>query len=115
MTALKYGYAAGTVTATDARGQAVKISFQTLARDGSKAIDIYPTTLTDGKLYIRPAVDQSVSATILSESGAVVFEKSLSASPFSPAVLDLSGLGAGPYSVKVSFGSETLIQNIVKL
>lgn len=115
VTALKYGYGVGTVTATDARGEKVSVSFKTLSRDGSKPVDIYPTTVTDGMLYIRTATDQSVSVQVISESGAVVLEKNLTATPFIPAILDMMGLGGGPYSVKVSVGSETFIQNIVKL
>ena len=115
VTALKYGYGVGTVTATDARGEKVSVSFKTLSRDGSKPVDIYPTTVTDGMLYIRTATDQSVSVQVISESGAVVLDKNLTATPFIPAILDMMGLGGGPYSVKVSVGSETFIQNIVKL
>lgn len=115
VTALKYGYAFGTVAAADARGETVSVNFKTLSRDGSKAIDIYPTAITDGNLYIRTATDQSVSVQIISETGTVVLEKSQTATPFSPAILDLSGLGSGPYAVKVTLGGETLVQNIVKL
>ena len=115
VTALKYGYGVGTVTATDARGEKVSVSFKTLSRDGSKPVDIYPTTVTDGMLYIRTATDQAVSVQVISESGAVVLDKNLTATPFIPAILDMMGLGGGPYSVKVSVGSETFIQNIVKL
>ena len=115
VTALKYGYGSGTVTATDARGEKVQVTFQTLARDGSKAVDIYPTTVTDGKLYVRTATDQSVSAQVFSESGTVVLEKSQTATPFAPAILDLSNLGGGPYAVKVTVGGESFTQNIVLL
>lgn len=115
VTALQYGYGSGTVTATDARGEKVQVSFQTLARDGSKAVDIYPTTVSDGRLYVRTATDQSIAVQLISEGGTVVLDKTQTATPFSPAVLDLSGLGGGPYSVKVTVGSETFIQNIVKL
>ena len=115
VTALKFGYGTGTVTAVDARGKTTTTSFQTLARDGNKPIDIYPTTITDGKLYIRTASDQSIAVQVISETGSVALDKNLNATPFSPAILDLSGLGGGPYSVKVTFGSETITQNIVKL
>ena len=103
------------MTATDARGESASTGFKTLARDGSKPIDIYPTTITDGKLYIRTAADQSVSAKVISEAGTVVLEKTLTATPFSPGILDLSSLGGGPYAVQVTVGSETFTQNIVKL
>ncbi|MBQ1636659.1 MAG: S8 family peptidase, partial [Bacteroidales bacterium] len=115
VTALRYGYGTGSITATDARGESTGVSFQTLARDGSKAVDIYPNTITDGKLYIRTANDQSVNAKVTSEAGTVVLEKTLTATPFSPAILDLSTLGGGPYAVEVTVGSETFTQNIVKL
>ena len=115
VTALKFGYASGTVTATDGLGASVSTSFNTLARDGSKPVDIYPTTVTDGKLYIRTATDQSIHVQVISETGTVVLEKSQNTTPFSPAVLDISNLGGGPYSVSVTFGSEVITQNIVKL
>ena len=115
VTAPKYGYSQGEVIATDARGLSVSVQFGTLARDGSKPVDIYPTTVTDGKLYIRTASDQSVGVQIISETGAVVLDKTQTATPFEPAVIDLSNLGGGPYSVKVTLGGETFTQNIVKL
>ena len=115
VTALKFGYASGTVTATDGLGASVSTSFSTLARDGSKPVDIYPTVVNDGKVYIRTATDQQVSARVISETGAVVLETSQKATPFSPAVLDISALGGGPYAVSVIFGGESFTQNIVKL
>ena len=115
VTALKYGYGSGTVTASDARGESASVSFKTLARDGNKPIDIYPTTVTDGKLYIRTAGEESISAQLISETGRVVMEQSLQATPFTPATLDLSNIGGGPYTLKVSIKGETFTQNIVKL
>ena len=115
VTALKFGYGTGTVFATDARGKTATLQFQTLARDGSKALDIYPTTVKNGKFYIRTAQEQSVDIRLISETGTLVMETSQRATPFAPAVLDMSALGVGVYSVKVSFGGETYTQNIVKL
>ena len=115
VTALKYGYGEGIVTATDARGENVSVSFKTLARDGSKPVDIYPTSVKDGKVYIRTAADQSVSARVISATGTTVLEKSQNSTPFSPAVLDISALGGGAYTVVATVGGETFTQNIVKL
>ena len=115
VTALKYGYSRGEVVATDARGMSANVQFATLARDGSKPVDIYPTTVTDGKVYIRTATEQQVSAKVISETGSTVLEKSQTATPFIPAVLDLSALGGGPYSIQVTIGGESFTQNIVKL
>ena len=115
VTALKYGYSQGEVVATDARGMSASVQFATLARDGRKPVDIYPTTVTDGKVYIRTATEQQVSAKVISETGSTVLEKSQTATPFIPAVLDLSALGGGPYSIQVTIGGESFTQNIVKL
>lgn len=115
VTALKYGYATATVTATDALGETVSTTFKTLARDGSKAIDIYPTTVTDGKLYLRTPSEQQVSVRVISETSTVVLKQTMTAASFPPGILDLSGLAAGPYSVQVDLGGETFTQNIVKL
>ena len=115
VTALKFGYASGTITATDRLGASVSTSFNTLAREGSKAIDIYPTAVTDGKLYFRTPSEQQVSVRIISETGTVVLEQTVTAASFPPGVLDLTALAAGPYSVQVELGGETFTQNIVKL
>lgn len=115
ITALRYGYAAATITASDARGASASVSFQTLARDGSKAIDIYPTVIQDGKLYLRPGENLNVRVQVLSESGTPVLEKDMPAAPFQPGILDLSGLPGGLYSVKVLFNGQSVVQNIVVL
>ncbi len=115
VTALKFGYASGKVTATDARGESVSSSFSTLARDGKEPIDIYPTTVTDNNLLIRTAEDAQVKIEIVNEAGARVIDSSVNASPFSPGIVNLDKLGGGPYTVKASWNGKTATQNIVKL
>lgn len=115
ITALKYGYATAAVTASDARGENVTVSFRTLSRNGSQVIDIYPTYITDGKLYVRPGEEMTVQVQIISETGTVVLKNSGPASPFSPATFDLSGLPGGLYAVKTNFNGQQVIQNIVVL
>lgn len=115
VTALKFGYGEGTVTATDARGQSVLTSFKTLARDGSDPVDIYPTCVSDGKLYIRTVESAQIQVQIFNEAGARVINTTQNATPFAPAVIDMTNFGGGPYSVKVSWNGNTETHNILKL
>ena len=115
VTALKYGYASAVIAASDARGESVSVAFRTLSRNGDQAADIYPTRITDGKLYVRPGEAATVGIRLLSETGTPVLDRSLPAAPFEPAAVDLSGLPAGVYSVHVQCNGQTAVQTIVLL
>lgn len=111
-----FGQTEITVTATDAMSKNVKVSFKVMVRDGSKPFDVYPNPVTDGKLYVRSGEVESVDVQIIAASGAMVFDSSVAADPFAPAMIDMSAMLSGVYNVKVTSGSgKVFTQNIVKL
>ena len=78
--------------------------------------DLYPNPVTDGILYVRGAETEEVKITIVSSSGALVYEDVATTGPFQPAAENISVLLPGVYNVKVSNSSgKVLTQNIVKL
>lgn len=111
-----FGQAEITVIATDAMSKSVKASFKVMVRDGSKPFDVYPNPVTDGKLYVRSGEVENIDVQIVAASGAMVFDSSVAADPFAPAMIDMSAMLSGVYNVKVTSGSgKVFTQNIVKL
>jgi hypothetical protein len=87
-----------------------------LVRDGSKAYDLYPNPVTDGKMYVRSSQNETVSVELIGTSGTVVLSSEVVADPFSPALVDLSAVMTGAYKAKVTDKSgKVYTQNIVKL
>lgn len=109
-----YGESSITITATDARGAAAKLSFMVLVRDTSRDVDIYPNPVSD-RLYIRPSTAGSVSIVLTGQNGAVVFEETVNADVFSPATVNVRSLSTGLYKAKVTFGDKSMEQTVMKL
>ena len=113
---IEYGETTVTVTATDAMSKSVQTSFKVLVRDGSKAFDVYPNPVTDGKMYVRASQNETVDVQLIGTSGAVVYSSEVVADPFTPAFVDLSAVMPGAYKAKVTDKSGNVFtQNIVKL
>ena len=111
-----FGTAEITITATDALQKSLIATFKVVVRDGTKAVDIYPNPVTDGKLYVRSSEKEDVDMRIVSSSGSVVFSGKVVADPFDPAEADLSSVLPGIYNVRVTNKSgKVTTQNIVKL
>lgn len=116
LTSIGYGMAQITVTASDALGKTASAVFNVVVRDGSNAYDLYPNPITDGRLYVRGAQADEVDVVISGASGTVVFDGKVNPDPFSPAVVDLTGITSGVYNVKVTSKSgKSFSQNVVKL
>lgn len=116
LTSSGFGEAQITVTATDTFRKSVQLSFKVLVRDGSRAFDIYPNPVRDGKLHIRASKADEASISISGTSGAVVHESVVLPDPFNPAVVDMTDILPGTYNVKVTDSSgKTFTQNIVRL
>ena len=108
-----YGQTTVTLTALDARGASCSASFQLLARNTSQAMDVFPNPVRD-ILYVRPDSPSPVTAALHSRSGARVLSESGQAGPFEPLRMDVSGLDAGTYSLRVEYGIIIQVFNIVK-
>ena len=111
-----YGEATVTVKATDSMSKSVQTSFKVLVRDSSKAYDLYPNPVTDGKMYVRSSQSETVDVQLIGTSGAVVYSSELVTEPFNPALVDMSDVLPGAYKAKVTDKSgKVFTQNIVKL
>lgn len=111
-----FGTAEVTITATDALQKNVTATFKVVVRDGTKAADVYPNPVKDGKLYFRTSQHEEVDVFISGSSGAVIYDSKAVADPFDPVAIDISGAVPGVYNVKVTTASgKVMTQNIVKL
>lgn len=111
-----FGTAEITITATDALQKSLIATFKVVVRDGTKAADVYPNPVKDGKLYFRTSQHEEVDVFISGSSGAVIYDSKAVADPFDPVAIDISGAVPGVYNVKVTTASgKVMTQNIVKL
>ena len=111
-----FGTAEITITATDALQKSLIATFKVVVRDGTKAVDVYPNPVKDGKLYLRTSQHEDVDVFISGSSGAVIYDSKAVADPFDPVAIDISGAVPGVYNVKVTTASgKVMTQNIVKL
>lgn len=109
-----YGQAGITVTGRDARGESVKQAFTLLARDTSKAVDLYPNPVNN-LLYVRPEHDAQVGVAFYDRAGAKVLDQTVESKLFNPAKVDVKGLPAGVYTVKVTLDGKESSMTIVKI
>ncbi len=114
MTAFTDGSGAVTVTARDAQGKSASIEFLTAVRTG-EAVLAYPNPVVDN-LYLtnRELNAQSMTLRLVSATGGLVYEGTVSGSAFEPAVVDLSGLAPGVYSATIGLGGNEYKQTVVK-
>ncbi len=113
-TILQYGAASVTVTAYDARRAEVSTSFRILAREASIEYAAYPNPVKDVLNIATGAELADVHVRIVSMTGGTVFDGTLRASAFEPAVIDLSDCAPGRYSATIKIDSKEYKQTIVK-
>ena len=114
ITPMNYGYADVTVTGKDVRGENVSQQFKVLVRDGSQDADVYPNPVRD-VLKIRTGADTEADVKVIASSGAVIYDKTVTISPFTPLSVDMSDASAGSYVVKLKIGGKETKYNIVKI
>jgi len=114
MTTLGFGMVDIVITGKDAKGLTVTLPFQVLVRAQDAAPDIYPTRVTD-KLYVSDGGEKSLTITLTSSAGAVLYNETVVASSFEPAVIDMSKYAPGRYAVKVVSEDSSVTRTIVKL
>jgi len=114
-TTLGYGLTDVTITGTDAKGLTAQQSFKLLVRNPDVVVSAYPSPVTD-KLYVTNAEMNPVSmeVSIVSSTGGLVYEGSVNASAFEPAVIDVSGVAPGIYTITVAYGGNEYKQTVVK-
>lgn len=114
ITSVSYGLTTVSVTATDALGESVTIDFKILVRDESVLVDVYPNPVVNF-LNVRTGEEVNANISIIGGNGATVFDKNLDVSPFEPAMIDMSKMGGGSYTVNVAYAGNKFKINIVKL
>lgn len=114
ITSLAYGSTDAAVTAKDARGEKVEVSFKILVKDPSKPVSVYPNPVTD---YVNVStMDMAdTDVKIFSQTGKKVYDATLKTSAFEPARIDMSSYAPGLYTMSVAFGGKEYEQTVVKL
>lgn len=114
-TILGHGVSLITVTATDALGESANSSFTVIVRDPSIEYVAYPNPVTDILNIATGAEPADVHVRVSSMTGGAVFDGTLRASAFEPAVIDLSDRAPGRYSAVIRLASgKEYKQTIVK-
>lgn len=113
-TASSYGSDEISVSAADMFGASISGTLKLLVRDGSRKLDLYPNPVID-KLNLRASDELTADVKIYSISGACVFDSKLEIAPFEPAIVDMSSMPAGSYTVRVVAKGIDISQQIVKI
>ena len=113
---LGFGASEITVIATDEDGLSTRSSFDVLCRDDSREIDLYPNPVVD-RLTIRMgrSTEGAIRVSFYDASGRLALQCNSEIAPTRPAVLDLSTLGGGAYTVKIEYAGGSITRSIVKL
>ncbi len=114
ITSLAYGLSEVSINASDALGEQCGLSLKILVRDASQEVDVYPNPVRD-ILYLRTGSKTDADVNITGVSGASVYNKKVTIDPFEPANIDMTGISAGFYSVKIKTGDKVITRKIVKL
>jgi transcription elongation factor Elf1 len=113
-TSLAYGLSEVSINASDALGEQCGLSLKILVRDASQEVDVYPNPVRD-ILYLRTGSKTDADVNITGISGESVYNKKVTIDPFEPANIDMTGISAGFYSVKIKTGDKVITRKIVKL
>ena len=107
LTAESQGQTTVTVSALDDMSMSASCSFNLLVRDAGRPADFFPNPVVD-VLNIRAGeVASDARIEVRSASGALVIAQDEPVmEPFAPAVVDMSALAGGMYSVKLTYTAE---------
>ncbi len=109
------GVGAITVRASDGIAPPVEGTFRISAHSsGVKLAELYPQTVND-RLTIQSLSACTLKVLIINSTGKTLYSKEISTDPYFPAVIDVSGLAPGRYTVLVSASNSTIKQTIVKI
>ena len=113
---LKFGRSEVDVTATDEGGNSTVCTFAVLCRDDSREVDLYPNPVKD-VMHIRMGrnVTGRVNVSVYDASARRVLVSDVQIAPTEPASVDMSSLGGGSYTVRLSWDGGSLARTVVKL
>lgn len=113
---LKFGRSEVEVTAVDEGGNVSKCTFAVLCRDDSREVDLYPNPVKD-IVHIRMGrnVKGQVNVSVYDAAARRVLTADVQIAPTEPASVDMSSLGGGNYTVRISWDGGSLVRTVVKL
>lgn len=114
ITGLGYGSTDVTVTGKDARGESAQVSFKVLIKDPSDPISVYPNPVVDF-VNVGTLDEADTKITITSQTGKKVFDKTMKASAFEPARIDMSSYAPGVYSLTVVLDGKSYKETVTKI
>ena len=114
ITPMNFGSAEIDVVATDVRGEKVEQSLRVLIRDGSRTADFYPNPVSD-VLNVRTGVKGEWGLKLVSPTGAVFYENTVTIGPFDPVQIDMSEASPGLYTAILSGDGKQEKFNVVKI
>lgn len=97
---LAYGNTEVVVTASDAIGKSVELTFSVIVREGSVMADIYPNPVYD-ELHIRPGVEGTYKIVVSNTAGGVLYNDVIDVSPFNPFVMNVVDQPVGVYNILI--------------
>lgn len=113
-TSSKSGPSTVTVTADDGDKQTSMLIRVLVKASAADPAETYPSHVTTD-LVIRTEGEASHYVQIVSSTGKVVYEKTVTFSGFDPLVVDMTGLAPGRYGVTIKYDGRTYRKTIVKI
>ena len=102
-------------SATDTYSEPIKDSFRFSAHStGVKIAEVYPATVTS-KLSVQAVSVSQMKVQIYNSTGRCVHSASIKPDPYSPYVINVSGLAPGRYTVVLSGSKGTVKYSILKI
>lgn len=114
VTSLAYGLTDVEIVASDIKGEEAHFSFKVLVRNPEEPVSVYPNPVTD-YVNVGTLEEADTDIVITSSTGKVVYDASSKVSGVNPARIDMTGCAPGVYTVKVSYGGNEYVHNVVKL
>lgn len=114
LTPFDFGSSTITVSATDALKEKASIKFRYLVRYADVEMDFYPNPVRD-ILNIRTGVNTEDTRIVIENStGNVLYDESVSCSAFEPAQVNMKEYAPGLYTLRVTVGGKTYVNNVSK-
>ncbi len=114
-TSKAYGGAKVTVTAYNSTERYVTGTFNTMCRDGSREMDLYPNPVVDlMNIRLGENVDGTAEVAIINSAGIRVLSATTPISTFSPGLVNVTALRPGNYNVVVTCNGKEIKGTISK-
>lgn len=114
LTSVGYGSSSITVTATDGLYTKATTKFRYIVRAADVDMEFYPNPVRD-YLNIRTGAElQDAEIVINGPTGNNIFHETIACSAFEPVQIDMREYAPGIYTLRVTTGGKTYVNNVVK-